>query len=555
MADIEAAKGYVKEALDALESPVDLDKAQSKIELAESELDGEKPEAKAPVLKSIEEVKQKIAAQKRAFDVPKYKRMLERVMTDAEEAIGNLATWPGAENRANELFADKDAAAVLGDQLAAAKKKFATFKKLNAKKSAVQIAEQLQSSLTQLEDEWKESKATFADENSSPNSRDYAAQKLERSFADIRKRLEQLPDDSDARKQMTARVDAMQAEFTKVALAGRVKEVLEQLKRNETLYDNETEGWEKETAGPTWDQYQHQQSEKISSFNAPATKALISRFSDLLAHLDENEDYRSVADAPELKAEVARIQKIHDHAYGKMLSFVKPVYEAARAQKITNETNNWERLRDSIRLALGEKSPEGVMYQAVLQKKISDFEAATAGAEEARVKMIADLREKAAKVWPEVSEGLTGESDVDITSAKSGTIIKFTSDNLMGWRFKPGTYYFATTLAGNPVAAKIDPTVRKGIKDIEDKMGRALGDDDADGKWEIYAVVTGRKAKLEAKKTVEGSGTVGGADVKFTGEYSEPVDAYIIEIIAAKCGPFAGSKEKGILKPDGSLEH
>ncbi len=66
--------------------------------------------------------------------------------------------------------------------------------------------------------------------------------------------------------------------------------------------------------------------------------------------------------------------------------------------------------------------------------------------------------------------------------------------------------------------------------------------------------MTDRKARLMAKRQVEASGKIDNTiDVKVKGEYAEPVDAVVIDIIAAKIGPFAGAKDRGVLKEDGTL--
>lgn len=128
------------------------------------------------------------------------------------------------------------------------------------------------------------------------------------------------------------------------------------------------------------------------------------------------------------------------------------------------------------------------------------------------------------------------------------------ADNLMGYRFTPdGSYYFATTIAGQPVAGTFDAAMKAGIATTEEAIGRALGDDDNDGKWDIVAVVTDKKARLMARRQAESSGSIGGVDVSIDHEYHEPVDAVVIEILAAKCGPFVGAKGRGVLRPDGTL--
>ncbi len=54
--------------------------------------------------------------------------------------------------------------------------------------------------------------------------------------------------------------------------------------------------------------------------------------------------------------------------------------------------------------------------------------------------------------------------------------------------------------------------------------------------------------KVEASDKIDNT-----IDVKVKGEYAEPVDAVVIYIIAAKIGPFAGAKDRGVLKEDGTL--
>ena len=56
-----------------------------------------------------------------------------------------------------------------------------------------------------------------------------------------------------------------------------------------------------------------------------------------------------------------------------------------------------------------------------------------------------------------------------------------------------------------------------------------------------------------ARRQAETKGKVENVDVTVKSEYAEPVDATVIEIIAAKCGPFAGAKDRGVLHVDGSV--
>lgn len=65
--------------------------------------------------------------------------------------------------------------------------------------------------------------------------------------------------------------------------------------------------------------------------------------------------------------------------------------------------------------------------------------------------------------------------------------------------------------------------------------------------------MTDQKTKLMAKRQAEATGKIEGLDVKLKGEYAEPVDAVVVQIIAAKCGPFAGAKDRGVVKEDGTV--
>ncbi|MBC8089561.1 MAG: hypothetical protein H7Z40_20045 [Phycisphaerae bacterium] len=157
-----------------------------------------------------------------------------------------------------------------------------------------------------------------------------------------------------------------------------------------------------------------------------------------------------------------------------------------------------------------------------------------------------------AQAYPGLHAGLQWVEEIDLNVV--GQQIGFVADNLMGYRFTPdGSYYFATTIRGQPVAAQFDAALKAGIAATEEAIGRSLGDDDNNGRWEMVAVVTDKKAKLMARRSAESSGSIGSLDVSMSHEYHEPVEAVVIEILAVKCGPFAGAKGRGVLRPDGTI--
>ncbi len=548
-ADADAAKGYVKEAVELIGSN-DLDSAASKLELAEAELDGVDAAAKAPIEASIKEAKARITAAKSAADKPKYLRKLDRALREAEGAIGNLVIWAGAEREFNDVVNDEAAKAVIPDEIAAAQKKFATFKKLNAKKSAAAKAEQLEQRVKYVEDEWKEYKPAF--EGDSPNAKDRAIERMGDHLKRANEELSELDASEEPIKSLKARVDVVAADFSKIALADKVKEQVETLNRKVELYKDDWDGWDKETTGPTWKDFRSQSTGAMGRLLMPKTAELISRFGDLLENLKESEDYQLVASAPEVQAVIDKVKKSRETAVEKVTKAASAIVDEAEKAGVNDDDGAFGRLKDAVRLTLGDDSEPAKALIARMEKKIADHEAATTGAEEAKNKLITDLRAKAEEVWPKLYEGMPYETEIDLPN-QVGKPIGFLADNLMGYRFKPGDYYFATTLGGVPVAAKIDPALKKQIDETEKAIGRSLGDDDGDGKWDCIAIVTDKKVKLLAKRQAEASGTVDGQQVTATIDYAEPVDAVVIEIIAAKCGPFAGVKDRGVLKTDGTV--
>ena len=213
------------------------------------------------------------------------------------------------------------------------------------------------------------------------------------------------------------------------------------------------------------------------------------------------------------------------------------------------DTYDYERLERDIGRNLGEDNADATTLMSKVRAKLTAHEHGVAYAEQAGADQIEMLYAKAEEVWPGLYAGLSWAESIDLNEV--GQTIGFLADNLMGYRFSPGAYYYATTIGDVPVAAKIDAAMMSGIKAVESVLGRALGDDDRDGKWDVVARITDQKATLQARKKAESTGSIGKLDVSMTHEYSEPVEAVVIELLAAKCGPFAGSQANGVLQTNG----
>ncbi len=320
-------------------------------------------------------------------------------MREAEGSIGNLATWTGASNRVNEVLNDPAAKAALGPDLDAAAKKFATFKRLNDRKAAVEITAQIDTNLKQIESDWSDSKKDLADSDTSSYTREHAVESTRRDLQRQRQEIAKLPADDENGKKFVARLDAIEAELTSTTSSGAVKEVVATLNRQYELYREDWNGYEQETAGPTWEEFRTHQSEKMSSFLGPKTRVFIERMGQMLKSLHEIEDYKETASSPQVVAIVHKVQTERDAAYAKMVKFVKPVVDGG-LKAGNGDSSAYGRLDDDVRLALGQDSPDGKTLRAALDNFEMSRQNAAAGASAQLRRCTPCLRRKPPKNGP-----------------------------------------------------------------------------------------------------------------------------------------------------------
>ncbi|MEO7995963.1 MAG: hypothetical protein ABI852_00890, partial [Gemmatimonadaceae bacterium] len=94
MADDAAARSYIQQANELIANQ-DYDRATAKLELADVELEDLTGDAKSAVASLIQQAHAAIATARSSTHRPKYLRMIESYMNEAESDIGNLVTWPG----------------------------------------------------------------------------------------------------------------------------------------------------------------------------------------------------------------------------------------------------------------------------------------------------------------------------------------------------------------------------------------------------------------------------------------------------------------------------
>lgn len=523
--------------------------ADTNLKLAEVELEDAAAADKAAIAKDVDTLKKQIAAAQGNEAKAEITKQADAILADATKYLTTDANGViRASEDLEDLFKrDSAKAALSADEMEKYRTQIGKYKKVAQARLVDQNAEGIRRELERLESDYTE-KMNIIKTPENPGAKDRAIDTLSRDLEIAQKHIASLPADNEKVKVLQARFDKMNGPFVAIALAAEAKEKSEVLKRSWESYADEYTGWQSENAPPTFAQYSSESSEKMSSFNAPKTKALINRADQFLKNREDDTEYKRLAAAADVKSVVDSITKDRAAAHAKMLKFTSAmVAEAEKAKLDDRNKNAASRLKDDVRLALGEASAESEALQARVEKLLTGVSNAAAGEEQAKKDAWVALKAQADKAWPAMVAKYKPESGFDPNNYKAfkGKTIKITTDNLMGYRFKASDAFpFATTVNGIPIAGKFDPAVATAVKAVQDKIGRELGDNDDDGKWEIIAIVDGTTGRLMSRKSVSGDlQTTNGEKVgTYTGEYADPVDAPIITIIAAHCGPLAISK-------------
>jgi hypothetical protein len=545
-ADEATAKKYVQEANDAVETK-SWDQANKKLELAEAELEGVPATAADKVRKEIAQVKETIAAQTSSYEQKKLLRDLERAMKEAESAIGNLATWEGAKDDAMKLFDSPEAKKLIPTEIQEARKRFDTFAKLHAKKAVGEYQANAERELGELEKRWKEYSEKLKD---SPSVEWIESESvtLTRWIKDLREALDKLPADNAMRVATEKRVAAMEKELNATLTTSVSGDVARRLKEawERDLYNSE--GWESESANISFEEFSKETSERTSAFGYPKTLKVVHAADAWLKNRETDEAYQSTKAAAPVKAAYDTVADAHAKGLKKLETAAETLVSQAEKLEVNNDNSNgFQRLEGAIKFNLN-SSPKAI----ALAKRVTDrLELRTANEAKQASETAGWYKEattKASQDWASIKGKYSVSTGFDPTKpgASAGKLFATDTDNLMGYRFKPGDFPFATTINGHPVAARYAPGVEKAVQQVKAKLGRDLGDSDDDGRWDIVYRVEGTTGQLMARKTAEGDVTLNGSRVgTYREEYSEPVSAAIVTIVAAHCGPLAVGDSAG----------
>lgn len=556
-ADVASATKYIDEATELVgKGSQFFADATAKLELADASMD-DVPDAAKPALKAkIDGLKAQIASAAGAEDKAKIQRQLDRLLQDTEEAVGNMATWPGNSDKLTELLNDPATTAALGEPaVTAAKKKFATFAKVHGGKALKETLRVATSEVDDLEKSWAEHKAKLAETDATPEGRTQQLDSAQREFDQIARYFKDLPADNADVKTQQARVDKVKSEMAAAAGNAGVAEVVCRIDSYLDLYKNEYDGMEAETTAPTWAIFKS--SSNSDALGVTKTKAFYSRMSDFLVTLQKEDAYVAAKDQPAVKAKVADLQKKVDAAHDTIKKNAEAVVAGLEAEKIdASNAGRASQLHDEIRNALGENTDEGKALMARIDKAQTDFKNAGAKAEGEKVAYYKNLTDQANKAWPDMASKFQTIDGFDPNKAAEfkGKYVKFVGNNLIGWSYKTGDFDYATKVNGIAVAGHYDPAIKAAIKEVEAKLGRQIGDDDSDGEWTVIARVDGGTGQLVKMERRTGDVTVDGTKVgTVEGTVDRPMDAPIVTVVAVKAGPVAAAAGQGAVKEDGSI--
>lgn len=559
-ADLEGARKYVDEATERVKGG-DFDAAKTKLELAEAELEGVAADAAAPVKQQIEALKKQITAAAGAEDKQRLVREIESAMKNMDNLMENQS-FSRADEIAAGLETDiKNNKDLLGEEGEAMLKKLATVRKVAGRKMLDDTIDRAEARVKSLEEDWPEKKKDMADDNDIQLQN--SARSAYQSIESTRSYLKGLPQDNEKVKAMNDRINKIESELTAIVGAGEVTEYARRMKDYWTTYKEYFEGWEKESdTPPTFAEFMSKSGGDMSLLNIPKTAGLIEYTYRFNKQYAEDQQFKDMQSRPEIKPILDEVKANFEKARARALKFATAVVEDMEKQPVTPDVvGAASRLggggsRGTLHQVLGDDAPELAALVARTNEVSKKFEAGQKAADEALNKTYKDLIAASEKAWPDMKAKFSTESGFDPNKHTEwkGKLVEITTDNLMGWRFKPGDFPFATTLNGIPLACRMEPDVAKAWDEVSKKVKHTVGNHDEDGKWNIIARVEGTTGQMMAKKTSEGTVRVGNEDVRVTEDYAEAVTAPILTIVAARCGPLAVATGAGVVTETGKVE-
>lgn len=517
-----------------------LDQVRKNLKLVGVELADVEGPAKESIEKEVQVLQAQAARLASSGEVQDAVNNVNSLLAAAKESLGNPDTLEQHLKQVETTLKNADVRKALGEaKVSSITKQIAALRKASIDQRRDAAIDQLKESIGRLENGLPDALKEI--ESDSPAARDAAIRSFQgRDYQLVEKILEWLPaDDSEARP-MIARFKKIDGTFSAAVAKVSGGEAADRLKRDWELYLNEFEGWEKETAAPTFEQITKQQSQAMSSLGAPKTVALASRATNWLkTSVEDNAGLKPLLSDARVKAIVGQVRSQRDAAHQKLTGFAESILKEAAAAKL--DPSSRDRLetfvKDDLRLAL-----EGTTQLADLQSRgqalIEQFDKAAGGSAADKEKRYEELVQKARSDWPAMLKKYSPEKGFDPAQAGTwkGKVVHLAAvSNRLGWDYKTDDYDFAMAINGHPVAGRFAPAIRDEVKKVLSETGKnALPEEE----YNVVAVVGG-PCKLQRRVQREGTVEVQGVKANVEAEGWEPVDAVLLNIAAVHCGPVA----------------
>ncbi len=555
LADADGAKKDLAQAQTDV-SNGDMNAATNDLQLAQAELDGVDDTTKAAIQKDIDALTKTITDAKNAGAAADTKKKIDSMMNDAKSSLDAKQSFDESDKAIQDLLAQPDTKAALGDEaIAKYLKELSVYRKVANINAYNTNLTQVKSQLDQAEKDWPDKLKAMGNPDDTS-----AADDFQRELDQIEPLIKSVPTDKPDAVAQINRFKVLKDELNVQVFKAKAVETYSRLKDSWDSYANDREGWDTETAGPTFDDILHNQGDVMSAMKAPKSVALITRAN---IWIDENMQDQVVAalsvSDPKIKGLIDSVKADRQTAWTKLTGFASAILSDAEKAQLTKESR--DRLEqfaeDDLRLDL-EGAPQQKFLQARAMKLVGAFDQKQVGDAAAQDKLYNSLVDQATKAWPGMVDkaGATDGLDAvaasqNIDSFKGKTILLKAVKNRMGWEFNPGGGYdFAMNIDSVPVAGKFDPALKKAFDEISGKTGKDFSDE----QYDVIATVEGMGPVVtitHAEGTIK---TTGGEDVgSISATGHDTVQAIRLKIIGLHVGPLAGTTAQGVVNENGEI--
>jgi hypothetical protein len=243
----------------------DMNAANNDIQLAEAELDGVDDATKGSIQKDIDTLKKAITDAQNAGAKQDAQKKIDSMMNDAKSCLDAKQSFDESDKAIQDYLGQPDVKSALGDEaIAKYLKELSTYRKVANINAYNTNLNQVKSQLDQAEKDWPDKLKAMGN----PDDQS-AADDFQRELDQIEPMLKDFPRDKPEAVAQINRFKVLKDELNVQVFKAKAAETYSRLKDSWDSYANDREGWDKETAGPTFDDILHNQGDKMSAMMAP----------------------------------------------------------------------------------------------------------------------------------------------------------------------------------------------------------------------------------------------------------------------------------------------